>query len=125
MPFRPTRDLVLIDPIEDEAQIGSILIPDVAREKARLGRVVSVGAGHRDPQSRDFIPTTVKPGEMVLMTEFRGQPFVYEGKDMWVMSERDILAVVDAPEPPQVLSNLYEARAAGLVDTQDTLRGTW
>ena len=109
MPFRPTRDLVLIDPIEDEAQIGSILVPDMAREKARLGRVVSVGAGHRDPQSRDFIPTEVKPGDLVLMTEFRGQPFVYEGKDMWVMSERDVLAVVEG-DVPHVTSTPFEAR---------------
>ncbi len=93
--FRPTRDLVLIDPIEDESVVRGIVVPDVAKEKSRLGRVVSVGPGHRDPASRDFIPTTVKPGDQVLMTEYRGQPFRIDGREMWVMSERDILAVFE------------------------------
>jgi chaperonin GroES len=93
--FRPTRDLCLIDPIEDAAQLpNGFLVPEIAREKSSLGKVIATGPGCRDDNG-GRLPMTVKVGDTVLMTQYRAsQSFTDAGHEYFVLSERDIIAIV-------------------------------
>ena len=43
MKVQPLDDRVLVQLVEAEEKVGSIIIPDTAKEKPNLGKVVAVG----------------------------------------------------------------------------------
>ena len=43
MKVKPLDDRVLVLPVEQEEKVGSIIIPDSAKEKPMVGKVVAVG----------------------------------------------------------------------------------
>ena len=87
--IQPLADRVLIEPLEAETKTASgIIIPDTAKEKPQKGNVVAVGDGTKDN------PVTVKIGQTVLYGKYSGTELKYEGKDLLIMKESDILAIV-------------------------------
>jgi len=87
--IKPLADRVLIEPLEAETKTASgIIIPDTAKEKPQKGNVVAVGDGTKDN------PVTVKIGQTVLYGKYSGTELKYEGKDLLIMKESDILAIV-------------------------------
>ncbi|MEM9706514.1 MAG: co-chaperone GroES, partial [Pseudomonadota bacterium] len=65
MAFRPLHDRVLVRRIEEDEKVGSIIIPDTAKEKPQQGEVISVGSGARN-DNNDIIPLDVKAGDTIL-----------------------------------------------------------
>ena len=61
MEIKPLDDRVLVEKLEEEEEtsVGGIIIPDTAREKPRLGKVVAVGTDE-DLQEK------VKVGDKIL-----------------------------------------------------------
>jgi len=53
---------------EEETQYGSIVVPDLGKDRNEHGTVVAVGPG-LFTQTGDRIPMTVKPGNTVMITE--------------------------------------------------------
>lgn len=89
MNIKPLADRVLVEPAAaEEMTAGGIYIPDTAKEKPQRGVVVAVGPGKKDE------PTTVKAGDTVLYGKYSGTELQYEGKDLLIMRESDILAIV-------------------------------
>jgi len=89
MNIKPLSDRVLIEPAEAETQTaGGIYIPDTAKEKPQKGTVIAVGPGKVDE------PTTVKVGDTVLYGKYSGTELAVDGKDLLMMRESDILAIV-------------------------------
>jgi len=87
--IKPLADRVLIEPLEAETKTASgIIIPDTAKEKPQKGNVVAVGDGTKDN------PVTVKIGQTVLYGKYSGTELKYEGKNLLIMKESDILAIV-------------------------------
>ena len=43
MKVQPLDDRVLVEPLEEEGKVGSIIIPDTAKEKPIIGKVIAVG----------------------------------------------------------------------------------
>jgi len=87
--IKPLADRVLIEPLEAETKTASgIIIPDTAKEKPQKGNVVAVGDGTKDN------PVTVKIGQTVLYGKYSGTELKFEGKDLLIMKESDILAIV-------------------------------
>ncbi len=85
----PLADRVVIEPTEAETQTASgIYIPDSAKEKPQQGKVVAVGKGNADQ------PLTVKVGDTVLYGKFSGTDLNINGKDLLIMSENEILAII-------------------------------
>lgn len=86
-------DRVLIEMVEEDTEkIGSIYVPDTAKEKPQQGKVVAVGEGKRD--GKDLIPMTVKSGDIVLYGRYSGTEVKHGGKDYLIVSESDILAII-------------------------------
>ncbi len=95
MKIRPLHDRVLIERIEAEAKTaGGIIIPDNAKEKPSEGKIVAVGNGARD-ESGKVHALDVKVGDKVLFAKWGGTEVKVDGKELIILKESDILAVVE------------------------------
>ncbi len=93
--LKPLADRVLIEVKEEETKTaGGILLPDTAQKKSQEGVVVAVGAGKlADNGTR--MPMEVKVGDSVLFAKYSGTDVEEKGKKFLLITERDILAVLD------------------------------
>jgi chaperonin GroES len=91
----PLNDKILVERLEaDDKTAGGIILPDTAKEKPKQGKILAVGEGKLlDTGKRS--PFQVKVGDRVLFTSYAGNEINHEGKEYLIMSEDDILAVVD------------------------------
>ena len=88
MTIRPLSDRVLVLPNPaEEKTVGGLFIPDSAKEKPLMGKVVAVGPGTAD------IKMEVKEGDTVLYGKFAGTELNIDGVDYLIMRQNDILAV--------------------------------
>ncbi len=91
----PLGDRVLIKRVEAEEKTkGGIVLPDTAKEKPREGIVKAVGKG-RLLDNGERAPLTVKKGDRVLFSSYAGTEIKVDGEEYLVMSEDEILAVLD------------------------------
>ena len=96
--IRPLHDRVIVQRIEEgEQKIGGIIIPDSAKEKPQRGTVVAAGSG-RIAKDGKVVPLDVKAGDQVLFGKYSGQEIRLGGKDLFIMKEDDVLAVIDNPK---------------------------
>jgi chaperonin GroES len=96
MKFRPLHDRVLVRRLEQEARsAGGIIIPDTALEKPMEGEVVATGNGTRT-EDGTTIPLEVKAGDRILFGKFSGTEVKLDGKEMLILRESDIMAIIDA-----------------------------
>ncbi len=95
MKIRPLHDRVLIErkPAE-ERTAGGIIIPETAQEKPSEGKIVAVGKGGRD-ESGKVVALDVKVGDKVLFAKWGGTEVKIDGKELIILKESDILAVVE------------------------------
>ncbi len=93
--IQPLGDRVVIEREEGESKTaGGILLPDTAKEKPKRGKVVSVGTG-RQTSDGVRVPLTVKVGDRVLFTSYAGDEFKLGDRELLLMREEDILAVIE------------------------------
>jgi chaperonin GroES len=95
MKIRPLADKVLVQRLEAETKTaGGIVLPDSAKEKPQRGKIVSVGDGKMldDGTIRKL---QVKNGDTVLFTSYAGTEVKIDGKEYLIMSESDIMAVIE------------------------------
>ncbi len=74
---------------------SGIVLPDTAKEKPQEGEVLSVGPGKiLDDGKREAIDVAV--GDKVLYAKYAGTEFKVEDQDLLILSQKDILAIVEA-----------------------------
>jgi len=93
MKFTPLGDRVVVKALTDDEKVGSIVIPDTAKEKPQRGEIIAVGPGKRD-KAGDRMKPEVKAGDKVLFSKWSGSEVTIEGEKLLVMNESDILAVL-------------------------------
>ncbi len=95
MKLKPLGDRLIVKAVEeDETTASGIVLPDTAKEKPKRGKVLSVGEGKRlDNGERS--PINVKKGDEVIFASYAGTEIKLDGEELMIMSEDDILAVVD------------------------------
>jgi len=91
--FRPLHDRVLVRRIEEDSKVGSIIIPDTAKEKPQQGEVIAVGPGARGDDGK-VVALDVKTGDKILFGKWSGSEVKIDGEDLLIMKESDILGVV-------------------------------
>ena len=95
MNIRPIRDRILVKPEDKESVTASgIVIPDNAAEKPAKGKVLSVGSG-KVTKEGNTIPMVIKEGDTVLYGKFSGQTVKIEDVEHLILTEDDILAVME------------------------------
>lgn len=94
--LQPLNDRVIVERIEAEAKTsGGIILPDTAKEKPREGVIVAVGDGRRGKDGK-LNPLQVKPKDRVIFSSYAGTEIKVDGKELLIMGEDDILAIVKA-----------------------------
>jgi chaperonin GroES len=94
--LRPLGDRVVIKPTPREEMTKSgIVLPDTAKEKPQEGSILAAGPGRiTDEGTRE--PMDVKEGDKVLYAKYAGTEFKVEGDELLIVSQKDILAIVEA-----------------------------
>ena len=94
--LRPLGDRVVIKPTPREEMTKSgIVLPDTAKEKPQEGEVLSVGPGKiLDDGKREAIDVAI--GDKVLYAKYAGTEFKVEEQELLILSQKDILAIVEA-----------------------------
>lgn len=94
MKLKPLSDRVVIEPLEaDDRTSGGIYLPDTAKEKPQMGKIVAVGPG-KVSDTGEKIPMEVKAGDKVLYGKYSGTDVTVEGKDYLIVRESDVLAIL-------------------------------
>ena len=93
MKFRPLHDRVLVRRIEEDQKVGSIIIPDTAKEKPQQGEVVAAGPGARGDDGK-VVALDVKKGDKILFGKWSGSEVKIDGEELLIMKESDILGVI-------------------------------
>jgi len=91
----PLNDKILLKRLEaEETTAGGILLPDTAREKPKQGKILSLGEGKRleNGKRAAFL---VKVGDRVLFPSYAGSEVMVDGVEHLIMTEDDILAVLE------------------------------
>ena len=85
----------IVKPIEqDESTYGTIVVPDMGKEKNLRGEVVSVGPGYYTAMG-NFIETIVKVGDEVLLPSMGATKMDYDGEEYLMIEENKILGIVE------------------------------
>ena len=89
MKIKPLDDRVLVEQIEEEdAKVGSIIVPDTAKEKPRTARVVAVGTD-------EDLKELVKVGDTIIYSKYSGDEIKVDDKEYLIVQRGDILAIVE------------------------------
>ncbi|MEJ7606121.1 MAG: co-chaperone GroES [Bryobacteraceae bacterium] len=92
--IRPLHDRVLVRRIEEgESQVGSIIIPDSAKEKPQQGEVISVGSG-KLLETGERATLDIKAGDRILFGKYSGSDIKVDGEEYMIMREDEILGVI-------------------------------
>jgi chaperonin GroES len=93
--LRPLGDRVVVKPTPREEMTKSgIVLPDTAKEKPQEGEVLAAGPGRiLEDGKREAMD--VKVGDKVLYAKYAGTEFKVDGDELLIVSQKDILAVVE------------------------------
>jgi chaperonin GroES len=92
--LQPLGDRVVVEREESETMTaGGIVLPDTAKDKPTRGTVISVGEGKLNKDGKRT-PLQVKAGDRVLFTSYAGEQFKIGSRELLLMREDDILAVI-------------------------------
>lgn len=96
MRIRPLRDQVILKPIAaEEVTKSGIVIPDTAeKEKPEQGQVLAVGPG-KILDNGKVVPIDLKRGDKVLFSKYGPTEVKVAGKEILIVKEEDILAVIE------------------------------
>jgi len=95
MSLRPLGDHLIIRRLDNETTTSSgIVIPDSAAEKPDQGEVLAVGPGRFNDHGK-HVEIDVKVGDRVLFGKYAGQTVNIDSKELLVLREDDVVAVVN------------------------------
>jgi chaperonin GroES len=94
--IKPVRDRVLVKPaIAEKKTASGLFIPEtVSKNGPEKGTVVSSGSG-RLTENGNVITLVVQEGDTVLYQQGTGIKTKVDGEDMVVLTEDQILAIID------------------------------
>ncbi len=92
--LRPLADRVVIKMVESEETTKSgIILSGSAKEKPQIAEVLEVGPGGEVDGKE--IKMLVKKGDKVIVNKYAGTEIKYEGQELIIVKQSDILAVVE------------------------------
>ena len=93
--MKPLGDKVVVKRLEaDDVTAGGIFLPDSAKEKPKRGVIQAVGPG-RVTDTGERGSMQLSKNDQVLFTSYAGTEVEVDGNEFLIMSESDILAVVE------------------------------
>jgi chaperonin GroES len=96
MKVRPLGDKIIIKRAESKDRTESgIYLPETAKDKPKEGKVIAVGNGVLNKETGEYMPFTVKKGDSVLFTTYSGTEIKIDGDEYIIMTEDDILGIIE------------------------------
>ena len=93
MNVKPLGQRILVKPLSTEEKTKSgIFLPESAKEKPEEGEVLAVGEGKYIEGK--LVPLAVKKGDKILFSKYSPDEIKVEGKDLLMIKEEDILAII-------------------------------
>ena len=93
--IKPLGDRVVIEALaKEEVTKSGIVLPDTVKEKPQEGKVVAVGTG-KTLENGQKVALDVKAGDKIIFSKYAGTEVKVEGKEYLIISERDILAIME------------------------------
>ena len=90
MEIKPIDDRLLVKRIEEtEQKVGSIIVPDTAKEKPQMGVVMAIG---NDEEMQELFAKK----DRVLFAKYSGSEFEFEGTEYIILQRGDVLAKLQA-----------------------------
>ena len=95
MNLKPLDDRIVIKQSEaEDKSAGGILLPDTAKEKPQIGKVVAIGPGKiLDDGKRGQM--SVKKKDKVLYAKYSGIDVEVDGEKYVILRESDVLGIVE------------------------------
>ena len=94
MKIRPLFDRIVIEPIDTEGKTKSgIVLLAKDQEKPQMAKVIAVGPGG-NVDGKEVV-MELKVGDKVLYSKYAGSEFKIDGKEVTIMRQSDVLAVVE------------------------------
>jgi chaperonin GroES len=95
MKLRPLDDRVVVKQSEaEEKTVGGIILPDTAKEKPQLGKVIAVGPG-KLLESGSRRKVALKKNDQVIYGKYSGNEVEIDGEKFVVLRESDLLGIVE------------------------------
>ena len=95
MKLKPLDDRVVIKPLEaQDKTAGGIFLPDTAKEKPQIGKVVWMGPGKVQDDGKRA-PMSVKKNDEVIYGKYRGNDIEIDGQKYVILHESDLLGIVE------------------------------
>ena len=94
MNVKPLFDKVVVESLEKEEKTKSgFILPSASQEKQQMAKIVAVGPGGV-VDGKDIV-MQVKVGDTVLYSKYAGSEFKVDGKELTIIRQSDILAIVE------------------------------
>ncbi len=94
MKVKPLFDKVVVESLEKEEKTRSgFILPSASQEKQQMAKIVAVGPGGVIDGKE--IVMQVKEGDTVLYSKYSGSEFKVDGKELTIIRQSDILAIVE------------------------------
>src|SRR5581483_2267818 len=94
--LRPLADRVIVEPLDrDETTASGLLLPETATEKPQEGKVLAIGPGRWDEDGKKRLPLEVAVEDVVIFAKDSGTEIKISDKKLLILSEKDILAVIE------------------------------
>ncbi|MHC4560859.1 MAG: co-chaperone GroES [Planctomycetota bacterium] len=95
MKLKPLDDRVIIKQSDAEDKTtGGIILPDTAKEKPQLGKIVATGPGKLLDDGKR-VKMSVKKKDEVIYAKYIGSDVEIEGEKYIILRESDILGIVE------------------------------
>ncbi len=95
MKLKPLDDRIVIEQLEaEEKTSGGIILPDSAKEKPQIGKVIAVGPGALlDDGKRAKM--SVKKNDKVLYAKYMGSDVEIDNEKYVIIKESDVLGIIE------------------------------
>ena len=96
--LRPVDARIVVQkPAREEQTASGIILPDTVNEQGQTaqGVVISVGQGSRNMTTGESMPIPINEGDTIIYTKFSAMEVEHKGEEYFVVSERDIIAVLE------------------------------
>ena len=94
MNIKPLFDKVVVESVQTEERTKSgFILPSSAHETPQVARVISCGPGGLIDGKE--VKMVVKAGDTILYSKYAGSEFKVDGKEVTIIKQSDILAIVE------------------------------
>ena len=92
--IKPLSDRVVAQRLEAKETVkGGIIIPDSAKKKQEMAKVIAIGSGKVNDEGKT-LPMPVRVGDIILTDKYSGQEITIDDEEFIIVKADDIIAIV-------------------------------